>query len=380
MSVSAEQERFHFLDGLRGIAAFMVVVHHAFTPNIMQFLDKHHIPYVGFFFSFFTQSGVNLFFVLSGVVLLRPYLRQQRSFKAGDYFRRRVKRIYPPYFFALLFTVFVIWFNSTFPTWYNIKGLNVQMTWQEVLKEVFIFNFDGYYYNLSWWSLQIEMLFYVLVPLVILVFPKSDRINNRKLAYIIGGTLIGSIVLQFFFAAYLPHYYSNSLNWVAFSFFKFADYPLCFVFGALIAARDFNLKQAWLFIAMGLVLLVCALFYLPAGHSAFGLIYAGVIVLAFNIRSFKRMLSTPFMIWLGERSYSLFLVHYSAFYLVYNIVSHFTPERNLTYGLLTRTLSVPSALFVAMLLFHFVERRQARGLLTANMFWPWQVRSFKSPQ
>src|SRR4051812_7514494 len=117
MSVVADkQERFHFLDGLRGIAASMIVIHHAFTSNIARFITQHGIPFLGDFLLFFTQSGVDLFFVLSGVVLLRPYLRKQRKFKVVDYFNRRIKRIYPPYFFALLFAAFVVWVNNTFPS------------------------------------------------------------------------------------------------------------------------------------------------------------------------------------------------------------------------------------------------------------------------
>jgi hypothetical protein len=47
------------------------------------------------------------------------------------------------------------------------------------------------------------------------------------------------------------------------------------------------------------------------------------------------------------------------------------------YGLLTRAIGVPLALFFAMLLFYFVERRQARGLMTDKAFWPWQVKKLK---
>jgi len=42
----------------------------------------------------------------------------------------------------------------------------------------------------------------------------------------------------------------------------------------------------------------------------------------------------------------------------------------MTYFVLSRAFGLPLALFSAMLLFHFVERRFARNLLTANEFWP----------
>src|SRR5579872_2593191 len=111
MTATAEQkERFHFLDGLRGIAATMIVIHHAFTAQVIKLVAHLKIAVLTDFFTYFTQSGVDLFFVLSGVVLLRPYLRKQRKFKTADYFYRRAKRIYPPYFVALLFGAFVVWF------------------------------------------------------------------------------------------------------------------------------------------------------------------------------------------------------------------------------------------------------------------------------
>lgn len=70
MSSKDQKERFHFLDGIRGIAAFMIVIHHSLTSAIASALAKTHIPYLGDLFAQTTQSGVELFFVLSGVVLL----------------------------------------------------------------------------------------------------------------------------------------------------------------------------------------------------------------------------------------------------------------------------------------------------------------------
>ena len=92
MGVKGGKERFHFLDGLRGIASIMVLCHHSVTSNIVKFINYIKIPFLGEYFTNFTQSGVDLFFVLSGVVLLRPYLRKQREFRTGPYFKRRFWR------------------------------------------------------------------------------------------------------------------------------------------------------------------------------------------------------------------------------------------------------------------------------------------------
>ncbi len=379
---AVKEERFHFLDGLRGIAASLIVIHHAFTANIVKLFDHLNLHIVGYYFQNFTQSGVDLFFVLSGVVLLRPYLRKQRQFKVGNYFARRVKRIYPPYFFALLFASFVIWFNNQYPTWYNKNGLRARFFWWETIKEAAIINLDGQYYNLAWWSLQIEIVFYLLAPLFIFIFPRQDRLNGRNIAIAIVITVMSTIGLQLLFTDHLAIIYSLTYNTATIG--RFIEYPLCFLMGVLLAAKDFSNRYAQYFILSGLVLIGCAWLhivpymqthYTQFVHPGFALVYAGVIILAFNMRSYSRWLDTPAMIWLGERSYSLFLVHFSVFYLTDNIISHFTSERDTTYALLTRLVGIPIALFAAMLLFHFVERRQARGLVTGDAFWPWGLGS-----
>ena len=373
MSVAPEkQERFHFLDGLRGVAATMVVIHHALTANVLRFCEYIHAHWLGVAFGSVAAYGVNLFFVLSGVVLLRPYLRQQRKFKLGQYFSRRFTRIYPPYFVALAFGALVIWFINKYPTWYNIRGIHISFTWHETLKELFIVNLDGGYYNLAWWSLGVEVLFYLLVPFVILLYPVRKKLTVTNLIITVFAGVAFAILLQQLCVHYAPWLYSRV--YVLANTAMFVEYPVCFLMGILIAAEDFSLKQAYLFFAMALVLIIGAQFYLPVIHSAYGLIFGGVIILAFNMRSLRNLLDTPFMIWLGERSYSFFLVHFSVFYFVDNMTARITTDRNALYAVITRGVGIPLALFVAMLLFHFVEKRFARGLVTGDMFWPWQAK------
>src|ERR1044071_9937172 len=115
--------RLHFLDGLRGVAAMMIVIHHCFTANIVSALERFNLKPVAFFISNFTQSGVEMFFVLSGVVLLRPYLRSKRKLNAANFYYRRFKRIYPTYWGALLFGAAVIMLLMNFPTWYSKSRL-----------------------------------------------------------------------------------------------------------------------------------------------------------------------------------------------------------------------------------------------------------------
>jgi len=76
------------------------------------------------------------------------------------------------------------------------------------------------------------------------------------------------------------------------------------------------------------------------------------------------------MVWLGERSYSLFLFHFTAFAAVNWAVSLISPDKDLGYFFVTRFVGISIAFLGAMLIFHFVERRFARNLVTADQFWP----------
>ncbi|GAA4464851.1 acyltransferase [Nemorincola caseinilytica] len=366
------KERFHFIDGLRGIASILIVLHHSVTSAIARFFIARGHDHIGTIVTYFTQSGVVLFFTLSGIVLLRPYLRGERKFKVGEYFVRRIKRIYPAFFVALVFGYLVLKFIAWGPqTFYSDMWGGMDTSFQKFLQQALILSMSGVYFNLAWWSLQIEVVFYILVPLFVLAFSFRKQLNYLYFFINIAAVVIGSHLLQLYFEAHHPEIYSLSqpvLNMV-----HFIDAPVSFVLGVYLAKYDFKPYAGWVLVAAGVPLVLLP----PTGpliNSGYSLIYGGLLIFAFNSKKLRSLLDTPIMIWLGERSYSLFLVHFSVFYLVNYICSMFLPDRNMLYGILTRGAGIPLAFLCAMTLFYFVERRQARGLVTDRIFWPWQLR------
>jgi peptidoglycan/LPS O-acetylase OafA/YrhL len=75
------------IDGLRGLAALAVVMHH------LRVIPVGHY-------------AVMLFFVISGYCIAAAVTAARRSAMSfGSFMWRRLRRIYPPYFFAVAFFV-----------------------------------------------------------------------------------------------------------------------------------------------------------------------------------------------------------------------------------------------------------------------------------
>ncbi len=147
--------RFPMLDGVRAIAALAVVVLHV---SDRSGFSQHEI--VGALTARL-NVGVALFFVLSGFLLYRPFVATRVDGRPAStvahYLRRRALRILPGYWVALAVTAGVGWVTFTLGWWryafflqpYNIYSL-----------------FSGI--NPAW-TLAIEVLFYISLPLWVVV-------------------------------------------------------------------------------------------------------------------------------------------------------------------------------------------------------------------
>lgn len=360
--------RFHELDGLRAVAATLVVLTHTVPSSIAARLTAAGYGRAGILLSTATTSGVALFFVLSGVVLLRPYLRGKREFETGLYFRRRVQRILPPYLAALLFAGAVVLIVGLSPTWYSLEVLP-PFSLAGLAAQAGIVNLGWTTYNGAWWSLSLEVIFYLIVPIVVVLLCRR-RIPDGAMFVVTLLGFAGSIAV-----AWLGSPSTVTAERPVQVAQLFGVYVPTFAVGILIARRDFSARIGTSSMFLGSLWAGIAL-WLPQVNMQAGLavFYGGVVVVAMYGRGrLREWLSRPTFIWLGERSYSLFLVHFSVLYLVFYAVSLFVPSRTMTYFLISRVIGLPLCILGAMTLFWFVERRFARGLVTGDAFWPWRL-------
>lgn len=354
-TATSRPRRMHEIDGLRALAVTLIVFHHSVTSALVGSPRQRS---GGSLLSAATTSGVELFFVLSGVLLLRPYFRDRRPFAPIPYLRRRIERLWPPYLAALGFAGLVTLLVTLWPSWYSAEVLP-RFSMTDWLAQAGILNFGWTAYSGAWWSLTIEVLFYLCVPIVVVAFVWCN--SRVRMVFAIG---LIALAIPLLIANANP--YSPDVIDVA------AMFAPCFVMGAFLARYSPGRSAGVTMLGGGFIYVLVANWWPVIDiHLGFALLYSGLLILSMSPRTaMNRVLSKPLPVWLGERSYSLFLVHFPVFYLANWFASMLFPSRTVGYFFFTRAIGLPLALFVAMVIFWSVERRYARGLATAGSFWP----------
>src|SRR5205807_233343 len=111
-------------------------------------------------------AGVQLFFAISGFILALPFaahrLLGEKPVDLGKYFRRRLTRLEPPYILSLLGTfAFGLLISHQLSWAANGKHLLASLVYMHNLA----FGHESYISTVAW-TLEIEVQFYCLVPLL----------------------------------------------------------------------------------------------------------------------------------------------------------------------------------------------------------------------
>lgn len=284
-----KKNRFKELDALRGLAALMVVLFH-FTMGTEE-------AEWGFKYGI---TGVDLFFMISGFVIL---LSLENIQKPGQFIINRISKLYPTYWVSVSITFLVILLYQIY-----IQGFNSKII-PAYLGNLSMFQ---YYLNIphldeSYWTLIIEMLFYIFMYLLF-------RFGILKNISKIGLILMIIIVLL----AYFPIHSS----WIK-AFFVWIPliqfWPLFFsgiLFYKIITTHDSHLKHYGMLL---LCLISQILLYFNSGKASYFIgfwEYALVLSFYFSLftlfanRKLQFIVSKP-TLFLGKISFALYLTHQS---------------------------------------------------------------------
>ncbi|HEX7637583.1 MAG TPA: acyltransferase [Burkholderiaceae bacterium] len=348
-------ERLHALDGLRALAVGLVFMHHTVTGNIAgQALTRH--PFAQQAVGSIGSAGVELFYCLSGVVLLRRYLRAGAEFSLTDYAQRRFVRLYPPFVVAWLFAGLVIWLINANPTWWTATSMLPRFGWASFLQEAVLGVGSRTTYNWAWWSLAPEIVFYAAVPLILFGLRRCRDIDRAVAILLLAGTAFS--LSCFMLAPKAGHQQT---------FWMFGQYLVCFCVGTFLARRSLTRLERGISLVAGTGILLLA-FANPRInlHVGYALLFMPLVDACLHgSTAASRFFGRHGFVWLGERSYSLFLTHYSVITLSCLAASAML-HRGAAYVLASRFIALPASILVACALFTWVERRFAHGLTTAG--------------
>jgi len=288
------------LASLRGFAAIVVAMSHA--------LFLYHTP--GWFtrccLIFNGRAAVVIFFILSGFVLTRSLGNQAITFSSlVGFYIKRFFRIYPTIWAAsTLGIVYLFWVNFNIHSPEASQFCQARFRPEHYDKTYILSSFAGVsaYILPPLWSIYVELSASLLMPLIAFVAYRRKR-------FFFAATLLA---LATSFALHSLTYYSAGLYLVDF-YFGAGLAVLPARLRTLIVAPNFPTRAVALAATSGLIVSRCMI---PDQMNPFGALYEAILAMVLisllvysNVRF--SLLRAPWALYLGEISYSLYLIHFS---------------------------------------------------------------------
>jgi peptidoglycan/LPS O-acetylase OafA/YrhL len=328
-----------YLEWARGIAALLVVLHHA-TLDAPAFYN--YKPFNNFFY--FGMAGVDFFFVLSGFIIYYIHSNDNGTFiSIKNYTLKRFIRIYPPFLFvsSIIFVAYLVNQNATertelFDIEFLIKSFLLLPNPMPPLLTVS-------------WTLIHEVFFYLLFIIIIL---------NKQLGIFVFILWGGAISLLAIFDTPLNFPYS----------FYFNLHNLEFIFG-LFVAYIFNNKTLDFFNKnINFIFIVSlTIFILNGINQDYKLINidASIRLITYGLSSAVILLSiinfsnqfykNKILSLLGLASYSIYLIHVPLLSILHRIISKFHIQAYIHPNLIFLIIVFLSVLG-GILMYFFIEK------------------------
>ncbi|WP_266364769.1 acyltransferase family protein [Tellurirhabdus rosea] len=303
------------LDGIRAIAVMLVIIAHWMPQDSLLY------RYGDLF------NGVDIFFVLSGFLITRILLENRRQAERSGsgkgqllkvFFIRRVLRIFPAYYAALLllFLIGPIWNTGIRDNWGYFVSYTANFYF--VKRQAW----DGMLSHL--WSLSVEEQFYLLWPWLMLLPGK-----RTPLCIILTFILLGEAAQYYFWNAPMGDIRTIScfdgLGMGALLAYAAVEKPAwlkqAYPYASVLALLCFLLQMARItgnsfFIPSRTLTAVCTVWLITAI-----LLYEGRRVIFFDF-----ILGNPALVFMGKISYGIYLYHNFLPYLTGGLLRYFNAK------------------------------------------------------
>jgi peptidoglycan/LPS O-acetylase OafA/YrhL len=336
--------RYRFIDILRGLAIFGVIFHHLFFSELNS--RVLHFKMLGIdVYPFFMSNGwlgVNLFFFLSGFVLFRASMVEEK-FDVVGYYKSRAIRLLPLYAITILLVSIIDakTFLSPLEALMYFTGVNsfIPKFWMPVSLWVL-------------WSLGVEILFSIILPLISLIFRHKNVVRNVMLVAL-ACFIYRGIADHYWFISH-PGYADLLINPFKDNIFgRIDDFLIGMLCGYLLLIKNQKIKFKQVLIGTGLLLFsfygwsivwanersLYMSFFASLLHTSFslGLLF---VVIGNISKAFWRSIFFAPLVFLGQICFSMYIAH--------GVVLKFIGTQN-------PLLHCLEVLLLALLLFIFIE-------------------------
>lgn len=343
------------LDGIRGIAILLVLIWHYIWGQVVVVAEPTSVLAYSIRIFRLTWSGVDLFFVLSGFLIVGLLLDHRNS---TNYFRvfylRRLCRIFPLYFLVLaLFILFASTGTFSSPPFQGLFDDPLPL-WSYATFTQNILMGDRGDFGPLWlgitWSLAVEEQFYLFVPLLIYFLPR------RTLLWVLMVGLLAAPVLRYAFPGF--HAFVGT-PWRADSLLSGAVLAILVRDPSFVSAV--RSRRSLLFVCFIALLGGAAMLTPTLGgvidHLLLAGLYANFILIGYleGESIVGRLLQSRFLVWFGQLSYGIYMLHEAVSGLLHAYLRGTSPQiRSLSDAAVT-ALALCVTLLLAMLSYRFIE-------------------------
>ena len=351
-----DNERIHYLNGLRGILALIVFIHHffyAFYPDLVfggnstEFLSgkwtiSRLLAYTPLNIIFNPGMAINFFFLLSGYVQSYHYIKTQDTvFLQRSFIKRYFRLVVPILSVVLLLFVFhrlhlvrnySIPANSLSTDWAK-SMLPDNLGFFEMLKYAFVDVFNGAagYYQILW-TMSTELYNSWMVIILLLVLHKT----RNKIPLLVVWVLAQCLLMQSYYSVSFTlgllvcelHQHSQKFNrYVSYPYTKF----FCLAVGLYFASYPFTG-----YLGSTEKSMYAPISFFDTYPHVISYVFGNLLLFLFLLYApkIKTLLSKPLLLFFGDISFMFYLLHFLVLFsftawLYQKLVPHLVTSANL---------------------------------------------------
>ena len=335
----------------------------------LRFFAAAGVLYGHFGYAYNTAGlGVSFFFMLSGFILTHSYYNKFQSFDIKNIkslWVSRAARIYPLHLATLLMAIPLVvkeGGNISIPS--LMENASLLHSWYPNKVQAFS-------YNSVSWTLSNELFFYLLLPFVLIALAKL-KMQSKAITSIllILACIVLTAALMYLFKP-IPHSEPYSWRWWLIlvspyiNFFTFLSGMFLSFFHQRIANSEYNLSRAKFTVIELLVIALFALYFLCTFRnlmfSSIFFMYGlpiGIVITVFSLQKglVSKVLSSKPLVYLGEISFSIYMVHQIVIRVIEDYVGNVVGPVNDMHGALNQLGVGILVVLVSSILYHAIEK------------------------